>query len=1049
MAEALRFCLFRILIGSIVSAMLASLGTRGQSFDERDVGREAEAAMAHWNRESYERSAQLYSIASKIQKKGGNASNQAEDLRAAARVNNILGNYDFAKQQLTTALSIDRRLNDNVGRVKTLSILSDISLKSGDVSIAGKLANQAVKLARELDDSVANSWALAALADLEYSQFRLPECLEHAAEALESSRSLGDTEKQIEILQQIGYVYAGLNQPLKGMAAVEEAIGLAVARSDIRAEALSRFEAGFMFLLTNQPQKALEACRQAERLFPDDLDLIDKARLLNGIASVYAIYGDWDSALNYSRNALDVFGRANYAKGELATLVTLIDLNFRIGDERAAMDAFQRAEQLSGALHDDFYLATAYSNLADHYSSKAENPEAERLYRKSLEIFSKVNYARGLSSVRSSLGELYLRWGSRDEARQYLESALSISRDIKDTLGETRAAYDLARLAHDEGNVDHAIELLETVVAADGSLAAKISNSQLRLGFLGNSFDRNGFYISLLMGRNSAGSDPASITKALQVAERSRAQVIVENISLAGTEFRRDAAPEVVERENAIRIQLNAHADRLTNLLSRNAENPEIETVSAEIRKLENELEEIRADLKESSPFYSGIKDPPQFDPGEFQRDVLDENSVLLEYSLGEDESFLWLVDKAGVSSFALPAGAEVERRIEDLLRDLKAREAMSGENVEDYQARVANADADYRVEARQLSHILLGPVADKIRGKRLIFVPDGKLLYLPFSALPLPDAVDDEPLLLSNEVVYEPSAQTLSLLARNRGKAAAAAKDLLVFSDPVFSLDDPRLAGREIATSENDPSDRFRFVESLKNLQRLPGSGAEASSITSSLGGATDSFSGFAATRDRLLATDLANYKIIHFATHALTDENRPELSGVVLSRYDQDGRPQNEFVRLNDIYGMNLKADLVVLSACETGAGKEVKGEGLISLNNAFLQVGAKSVLATVWKAEDGASQTLMKEFYSGIAAGMTPSKALQQAQVKLWKMPQYKSPFFWAAFTLHGDPLARPQVSRAFDRRFYLAGLAPLALLAVYIGWRRRKNYSTAKS
>ena len=234
---------------------------------------------------------------------------------------------------------------------------------------------------------------------------------------------------------------------------------------------------------------------------------------------------------------------------------------------------------------------------------------------------------------------------------------------------------------------------------------------------------------------------------------------------------------------------------------------------------------------------------------------MLDENSVLLEYSLGKEESYLWLVDKGSVSSYVLPARENIEGRVEDLRAILKAREARGGESIEDYQARVAKAEDDYWREAHELSKVLLGPVADKIEGKRLIVVPDGKLLYFPISALPLPSVEGGVPLLLSNEVVYEPSAQTLSLLAKNRSRNTQAANDLLIFSDPVFSLDDARLAGREVAASdpeqENNSPDRFRFVESLKNLQRLPGSSSEASAIVNSIGGsATDSFSGFAASQ-------------------------------------------------------------------------------------------------------------------------------------------------------------------------------------------------------
>ena len=159
------------------------------------------------------------------------------------------------------------------------------------------------------------------------------------------------------------------------------------------------------------------------------------------------------------------------------------------------------------------------------------------------------------------------------------------------------------------------------------------------------------------------------------------------------------------------------------------------------------------------------------------------------------------------------------------------------------------------------------------------------------------------------------------------------------------------------------------------------------------------------------------------------------------MLSRFDETGQKLNEFVRLQDIYGLNLNSDLVVLSACSTGIGKEVKGEGLMSLNNAFLQVGAKSVMSSLWKVEDNATLELMKNFYASMAEEkLTPSKALQEAQIKMWQSGRYKSPFYWAAFTLQGDYKRAPNLSRDFPYAIFLSVIG-LAVLAFGIFWLYR--------
>ncbi len=160
------------------------------------------------------------------------------------------------------------------------------------------------------------------------------------------------------------------------------------------------------------------------------------------------------------------------------------------------------------------------------------------------------------------------------------------------------------------------------------------------------------------------------------------------------------------------------------------------------------------------------------------------------------------------------------------------------------------------------------------------------------------------------------------------------------------------------------------------------------------------------------------------------------------MLSRFDEKGGKRDEFLRIHDIYGLNLNADLVVLSACETGIGKEVKGEGLMSLNNAFLQTGAKSVMASLWKVEDGATLELMKNFYGAMAnEKLTPPQALRQAQIKLRQIPQYQSPFYWAAFTVQGDFRTVPEISNTYGKAIYLFAFVPLLLIGIYL-FRRTK-------
>ncbi len=342
--------------------------------------------------------------------------------------------------------------------------------------------------------------------------------------------------------------------------------------------------------------------------------------------------------------------------------------------------------------------------------------------------------------------------------------------------------------------------------------------------------------------------------------------------------------------------------------------------------------------------------------------------------------------------------------------------------------------------------------MVEKITDKRLIIVPDGKLALLPISALPFPNS--DESLVSRHEIVYQPSASLLNLLGKMNNPKKLPNKDLLIFADPVFNDDDNRLT----AKTENESSfptilglnlRDFRLMDANGKIPRLFATQEEADSIAKVIGKSrTVIASGFAANRERVLNADITDYRILHFATHGLVDVTRPEVSSIILSQFDEAGQKREGFLRLQDIYALDLATDLVVLSACQSGVGKEIKGEGLMSINNAFLQAGAKTVLSSAWKVDDNATAELMKHFYTNLTdKGLTPSEALRQAQISMSKSNQFKSPFYWAAFTVQGEFRHPVSVSPSY---FYHLLFGILTLIGVVLYWRLRisKLYRTAK-
>jgi len=467
-----------------------------------------------------------------------------------------------------------------------------------------------------------------------------------------------------------------------------------------------------------------------------------------------------------------------------------------------------------------------------------------------------------------------------------------------------------------------------------------------------------------------------------------------------------------------LRQRFAARAAAQVNLFNRKHTPEQAEAAAKEIASITDEYEQLEAQIRARSPRYAALTQPQPLGLTEIQQQALDEDTLLLEYALGEKRSYLWLVSQRSIDSYELPPRAELEaaaRRVYELLNVRPKRRAPP--------------DPQLIAQAKTLSRMLLGSAAPQLGGKRLVVVAPGALSYLPFAALPAPEdekrlVGDYEPLIGKHEVVSISSASVLSIIRREMAGRQRAARSVAVLADPVFEASDPRLESAKNGNSSGETpsatvSDAefseltrairaMNFSDTSAGFTRLPFSRREADGIIALTPKGTGlKATDFNASRDLAMSRQLSQYRILHFATHGLLNSERPELSGLVFSLIDREGKPQDGFLRLYEIYNLQLNADMVVLSACETGLGKEIKGEGLIGLTRGFMYSGAPRVVASLWKVDDLATAELMKLFYQRMLKdGMPAGAALRAAQLELSRQKRWASPYFWAGFVLHGE-------------------------------------------
>jgi CHAT domain-containing protein len=598
---------------------------------------------------------------------------------------------------------------------------------------------------------------------------------------------------------------------------------------------------------------------------------------------------------------------------------------------------------------------------------------------------------------------------------EFLTEALKIFRQVGDRYNEGVALAETAYLERDRGNLFEAKKLIGQGLAALESVRTSVKSQQLRATFLASAKNYYEFETDLLMRLHQQHPGDGYDAAALASSEKGRARSLLELLVESRAEIREGVDSALLAREQELRDSIAEKAEHQIRLLSAQHTDEAAEKASKEIDALTTEYEQVLARIRETSPRYAALTQPLPLSLKDIQTRVLDSETLLLEYSLGEERSFLWAITQDSISTFELPKRQDVEvaaRKVYELVTE--RNRVIKEETLAQRRLRMARSDEEYQRAASVLSDMILQPAVSQLKGKRLLFVGDGVLQYVPFASLPVPTAGPTSsyrPLILDHEIINLPSASVMAALREETAGRSRASKTLAVLADPVFQNDDPRIGNAESGKISADAStEAYRSAKEsgLDSFVRLRFTREEANEITRLVSSdkrleALD----FAASRANATSAALGQYQIVHFATHGLINNRHPELSGIVLSLVDEKGQAQNGFLRLYEIYNLKLGADLVVLSACQTAVGQEVRGEGLLGLTRGFMYAGAPRVVATLWQVDDRATSELMKRFYQKmLGEGLRPAAALKAAQVSMQSDKRWSSPHFWAAFTLHGD-------------------------------------------
>jgi CHAT domain-containing protein len=950
--------------------------------------------------------------------------------------------FDTAREALTLA----RHSGNKTLLVDTLVLFARVHRFRQDNKIALRYLHEAEQLSRKIKYRQGEAQSLTELGATYYPLSDFPKAQSCTERALQIWRELNDKRGEATALIGLGEIHMRLGKSQAATTSLENAATLWRELGSSADQATALVDLNFLSIRQGEWQKALSLLSQAQNLVNEkEAEPYLAGQIANSFGEVYEVYGKLEIALAYYEEAIKLY--RDYAHDPSAA----IDVTRQAGRVRARMDDYWQAVQeieealkLAKQIESPVVVALCHEDLGIVHLENGSFRQAKQEFLTAISGYPQTGSRREWARAQTFLGQTEYSLGNMAAAAESYQKALKVFADNEDYTDEAALSFGLGRLALQQHRLEEAEKYLKRSIALTEQLRENAASRDLRSSFMASVHDRYETYVEWLMISHASQPDKQFAIQAFETSEAGRARSLLDSLRDYQREMRQVSDPALLVTEELLQKQEQKLIDERAKLLSKGAPVEARSVMENELREIRSRYEALEAQINSSARFTNLFR-PTALSYDDIKNQVTDAETALLEYSLGDQKSYLWVVTPRGLESHELADKKTIEKAVHKLANLLS-----SAPNEQNQQTELPAA-------IEEVSRLVLGPLGDKLDARRLIIVPDGILQYIPFQILTVPPG--NLPLIAEHEIVNAPSASILAVVQHEADSRSTGSKLLAAFGDPILPSNykskapttvrgqsGERLPGNDQELRTNP--DRSDEIFSPAKLQPLFFTRIELNELRElARQDGSVVYSEFDATRDNLRKLDLSQYRILHFATHGFIDSRQPELSGLVLSLVAPNGQPVDGFVGLNDIYKLHAPVDLVVLSACRTALGKDVRGEGLISLTRGFMYAGASSVVASLWKVDDEATSELMKRFYTNmLQRDMTPAAALRASQNSIRQEPQWSSPYYWAAFTIQGEyrQVIRPVPATATARSsIIIFGLALVVLVTALLWWNRRRR------
>lgn len=965
--------------------------------------------------------------------------------------NTEAGEYEVYIKELRNQTVADKRLVEAEKLFMQASKSREKSDKTFFESII-KQYSESISIYNELKDIFMVAQINSAIGQI-YSELNdYEKSLRYHAVALSEYQKGGYLHGEATEFSNLGTLYDLINEKEKSIFYNQKALSIYTSLGDKKSQIILKNNIAYGY-------DSLAKKNDALRYYLECLDDIDKtnfetlkATILSNVGVLYGDIGDTTNALISHTEALKIYAKKELKREKAITLSNIGIIYDNLGEQEEALKRYDEAIFLFEEVGSAIGKAKAQVNKAVIFVQQKQFDKSKELYESALEIFKKTSNKNGEGSALTKIAELYLELNEYNKAVEILNHTLTLRRSINDrygeaqtllllgktnfllgknkpalgfyeksliihreisyTKGEIKSLYEISYLLKSEGKFKEALEIIENCIDIIELTRSNINSQNLRLSYFASTQQCYELCINVLMAlQEQYPKDDYYARKAFNFSERFHARAFLE--LLAKSKDKSDFADKsllnkLYESNDLVSLKI----EELLKLKSSLGKESEIANIEKEISGIKLEIEEIELQIKRLYPQYSKLTQAKFSTVNQIQKDIVDDKTLLLEYFLGKESSFCWAITQNSFHAVKLPSEKILEPLIDNIVTALQARgEHDSFEFKDERKSRIETLDKQYFLSAIELSKNILFPIKDLLSKDSILIVCDGKLNYVPFAVLPFPypeiSSKNFIPLILNSELTNLPSVTALIALRETTKDRIKPTANIAIFADPVFSSNDPRCNDMQAKNSSMEKANAVTHTVRNLNLVRLPATRKEAETILDLFNGGTENLSAFDfdASLTNVINFGLHKFQYIHFATHNFFNNQQPEFSGVLLSLVDKQGLNVRGLLSIDQIFKLNLSAELVVLSACQTGVGKYSKGEGILGFTHAFMQAGAKRTLVTMWNVDDTITAKFMTSFYEKLTKNLTPAKALQRTQAEF--LQKNLAPYYWGAFILQGEP------------------------------------------